>query len=657
MKKTISSLIISLLGLGYLAFAGTYELKSPNGQLLATITVEEDIRWSATYKRQTVIENVVAAMHLPNDLVLGQSPEVADTHTRTVDQMITATVPTKSSQIQDHYNELILYFAGDYEMHVRAYDNGIAYRFATTMEGEIKVLKEKMEIYFKDDVKTFFPLEEHPNFISHYERTYIEQKISEFDAGSYASLPTLFQTPTGVEVLVTESDVFDYPHSFLFATGSNWLQTRAPKAITKTQQSQSWIDRNEDILEEAEYIARTQGDRTFPWRIFAIGSDDKALLENNLVYQLARTVEIEDTSWIKPGLVAWDWWNDWNLTGVDFEAGINNTTYKYYIDFAAEYGLDYIILDEGWSASTTNILEYKEDIDVAELVEYGKDKGVDVILWVLWKPLDDNLIEALDLYQSWGVKGIKVDFMQRADQYMVNYYERVADECAKREMIVDYHGAFKPAGLRRAYPNVVSYEGLKGLEVNKWGEEITPPHNVLLPFIRMVAGPMDYTPGAMDNAHPDAFIARNSRPMSQGTRAHQVAMYALYESPLQMLADTPSNYKADPECTAFIAQFPTTWDETKALEAEVGKYVVVARRKGEQWFIGAMTDWEEREFDLDLSFAGPTKYNIQILEDGPNALKNATDYRLTEMPLESRRMRIKLSQGGGWAAILTPASR
>ncbi len=385
-----------------------------------------------------------------------------------------------------------------------------------------------------------------------------------------------------------------------------------------------------------------------------LGQKDADLLTNQLVYQLAEPQEIADTHWIRPGKVAWDWWNANNLYGVDFRAGINTQTYKYYIDFASRMGLDYIILDEGWY-KLGDLLSVVPAMNVPELVEYGRQKHVRIILWVVWKTLEDQLEQALDQFQKWGVAGIKVDFMQRSDQWMVNYYWKIAAEAAKRKMLVDFHGAYKPSGLRRAYPNVITRESVMGLEHNKWSTDVTPTHDLMLPFIRMVAGPMDYTPGAMNNAQPANFRVIFNRPMSMGTRAHQVAMYVVYESPLQMLADSPSQYLKELECARFIARIPTTWDDTIPLQAGVGQYVALARKHGNTWYLGAMTNEKARELNLDLSFLGGGKYSADILEDGINADHFGCDYRkVTRTVSKADTLKVRLAPGGGWAAILTP---
>src|SRR5699024_3303262 len=343
----------------------------------------------------------------------------------------------------------------------------------------------------------------------------------------------------------------------------------------------------------------------------------------------------------------------WNIYDGDFKAGINNQTYKYYIDFASRMGLQYIIMDDGWY-ELGDLLTESPDIDVQELVNYGKKKGVDIILWASWKTLEDQWEEAFDQFSEWGIKGLKIDFMQRDDQWMVNWYWKVAKEAAKRHMLVDFHGSYKPSGLRRTYPNVITREGVKGLENNKWSDGINPEHDVTIPFIRMAVGPMDYTPGAMINAQPENFSAVNDRPMSQGTRMHQLAMYVIYESPLQMLADSPTHYlKEKQEIRDYLSEVPVTWDETQVLEASIGEYVVIARRKGNEWFIGAMSTEEPRSFTLDLSFLNSGTYTANIYSDGINADRYVNDYSFSTQEVKaSQQLNIELAKSGGWAAII-----
>ncbi|NQV32035.1 MAG: glycoside hydrolase family 97 catalytic domain-containing protein, partial [Phycisphaeraceae bacterium] len=371
------------------------------------------------------------------------------------------------------------------------------------------------------------------------------------------------------------------------------------------------------------------------------------------VYKLSTPCKLKDTAWIKPGKVAWDWWNACNVFGVDFKSGVNTETYKYYIDFASKYGLEYIILDEGWY-KLGDLLDVVPEMDMEELFAYARKKKVGIILWVVWKTLEDQLVPALDQFEKWGAKGIKIDFMQRDDQWMVQFYERVAIETAKRHMMVDYHGSYSPKGLRRAYPNVISREGVKGLENCKWSADITPEHCVTLPFTRMVAGPMDFTPGAMINAQEKNYQAVFDRPMSMGTRCQQLAMYVIYESPLQMLSDTPTHYYREPDCMAFLSKVPSVWDETVALDARVADYALMARRSGKTWYVGAMTDGTARELTVDLSFLDKGRYKADIYQDGPNAGRYGQDFkRVKQRVTASDKLTIQLAPGGGWVACLT----
>jgi alpha-glucosidase len=559
-------------------------------------------------------------------------------------------VPLKFSNKKEKYKRIFISVSNKFGFEILLSEKSLNYRWVLNFQSPNKIADELVSFSLNHEDLVYFPKEE--SMISHYERMYLNRKVEEIESKDFCSLPVLFDKSSGLKLLFTESDLYNYPAMFLEKSGSNTFVSKFPSYILKTQAAERGADRNQIILEEADYISNFAGRRNLAWRNIIIARNDADLLTNTTVYQLSREGVQMDYSWVKPGKVAWDWWNANNITGVDFESGINNQTYQYYIDFASEYGLEYIILDEGWSKSTTNILECQADIDVPDLVKYGKEKNVGIILWTLWGPLNEKMEEVLDLYESWGVKGIKVDFMQRADQEMVEFYERTAREAAKRKLLVDFHGAFKPAGLRRAYPNVVNYEGLKGLENAKWSKLITPKHDLVLPFLRMVAGPMDYTPGAMNNAHEDYFSIRWNRPMSMGTRCHQLAMYVIYEAPLQMLCDAPSHYYKEEESTRFISQIPTCWDETIVFEAAIGSHLLMARKNGKDWYVGGMAV-EAMEFELDLSFLAEGKYEIQIMEDGINSNKNAEDYRfLVSEVSQLDKLSIKMNKAGGYAAII-----
>ena len=408
------------------------------------------------------------------------------------------------------------------------------------------------------------------------------------------------------------------------------------------------------ITKTKDYLARTKGTRVFPWRVFIMSKNDAGLIESDLVFKLAAPNKIADTKWIRPGHVAWDWWNANNIYGVDFRAGINNDTYKYYIDFASKNGIEYIILDEGWY-KLGNVLEQVSGIDVQALCKYAESKHVGVILWVVWKSFWDKMDEAVVQYEKWGVKGVKVDFMQRDDQKVVNFYLEAIKKTAEHHLLIDFHGAYKPDGIGRTWPNALTREGVKGMENDKWSRDITPEHDVTLPFTRMVAGPMDYTPGAMVNMDSANFTPNFTRPESQGTRVHQIALYVIFESPLQMLSDSPSNYMKEKESTDFIVNIPVVWDDIKVLDGKIGDYLLLARRSGKEWFAGALTDWTSRDMDMDLSFLPEGRYRMEVFQDGINADRYAGDYKHFRMDVKSGdKLKIHLAPGGGWAARISP---
>ncbi|MEQ8471278.1 MAG: glycoside hydrolase family 97 protein [Marinoscillum sp.] len=628
----------------------TLSLQSPDDELTVTIEIADKIVWSVTSASQVVIPRVEVAMLQSQERSLGINPVLKNQSRESVKKYVDVATPHKDSKIEEEYNQLTLEFKGGFSLLFRAYNDGIGYRFIDLKKKSRQVVKEVLKMEFPEGSRSLFPQEE--SMYSHNERLYLDKGLSDLSSEDFCSLPVLFKSKD-YNVLFTETALHDYPGMFLKGGEGTAVEAIFPKYVLKAIPSKDSPDRNQELVEQGDYIAQLDGAKKFPWRVFVISKDDRDLIESNLTYLMSEETVI-DTDWIKPGKVAWDWYNANNVYGVDFKSGLNTETYKYYIDFAAANKIEYVILDEGWTKSTTEILEFNPDIDVSELISYGDSQGVGIILWVLWKPLDDKLDEILETYKSWGAKGIKVDFMQRNDQYMVNSYERIAKKAAELELLVDYHGAFKPSGLRRKYPNVVNYEGVKGSENNKWSADITPEHNVTIPFIRMVAGPMDYTPGAMSNRHEIDYSISFERPMSLGTRAHQVAMYVVYEAPFQMLCESPSRYKEEQETVDFMTQIPTTWDETVVLEGKVGDYVAIARRKGAKWYIGAMTDWTAREMDLDLSFLGEGPYKVTVYQDGINADRYAEDYIIKNSEVKaSDKLNVKLASGGGFAAICT----
>lgn len=621
-----------------------FDLISPDGKILTHIKITDNIQFEVLYDSITIVEYSEISMAI-DDKLIGHNPKILKKVTNSINEVVYPEVPEKNSRINNKYNEMQLYLKGRSVINFRAYNNGFAWRFETNMKDEITVNGENLSLNLPDQSKIWFPEEE--QFFSHNERIYVYDTVNKIAPDRFCSLPALVESNNNIKVLITESDLKDYPGMWMQGTGENSLNAVFPGVALEEEQI---MDRNVKVITYADYLANTSGTRTFPWRILAIAENDADLITNQLSYLLAEPCAIEGPSWIKPGKVAWDWWNDWNVYGVDFKAGVNTETYKYYIDFASEYGIEYIIMDEGWY-ELGDLMQVVPEIDMEEILDYAESKNVGVILWVIWKTLDDQWDVAFDQFEEWGIKGIKVDFMQRDDQWMVNYYHRVAEEAANRKMLVDFHGAYKPSGLRRKFPNVITREGVAGLENVKWSKKNTPDHNVTIPFIRMVAGPMDYTPGAMINATEKNFAIRWSEPMSMGTRCHQLAMYVVYESPLQMLCDNPSNYYKEPECMEFLSVVPTVWDTTVVISASIGEYITLARKKGEEWYMGAMTNWDSREIEIDFSFLDEGDYSMDYFQDGQNADRHAADFKRVKKSVTSNeKLTVLLAPGGGWVA-------
>src|SRR5215472_4221895 len=627
-----------------LAAQSNYELRSPDNRIQVRIRTAETIQYDVLLGGRTLLENSTFSLDLEHK-ALGMQPRVIDAKERANDQIIKPAVRQKFAQIRETYKELRLSMEGGYAVVFRAYNEGVAYRLEASLGSQqVKVYAEKDNWNFPSNFVVYYPQED--SFFSHNERKYLPQFLTGISAGSLATLPAVVDAG-GAKLAIAESDVEDYPGMWLRGTTGNGLAATFPPYPLKEKLEG---DRDFKVVESADYIAVTSGTRTFPWRVIGIAEKDGDLLTNELVWLLEKPSQLQDTSWIKPGKVSWDWWNANNVSGVDFKSGINTQTYKYYIDFAARHRIPYVIFDEGWY-KLGNVLDVVPEMNMEVLTAYAKQKNVGIILWVVWKTLDDQLIPALDQYQKWGVKGIKVDFMQRSDQLVMNFYPKVCVEAAKRKMLVDFHGDQKPASMTRTWPNLISAEGVRGLEWSKWSAETEPEHNVTLPFTRMFLGPMDYTPGAMLNAQKTSFAPIFNRPMSLGTRCHQLAMYVVYEAPLQMLSDSPSNYMREPESLDFLAAVPTEWDETEVLDARIADYVVVARRNGRDWYVGAMTNWRPRELEIDFSFLPDGNFQMASYQDGVNADRIASDYKLLSTPVsKATKLKIKLAPGGGWAA-------
>jgi alpha-glucosidase len=623
----------------------SYDLKSPDNRIEVRVRTSGQLRYDVLLRGNALLENATLSLDVEHKK-LGLQPKVTSAKPRSNDQVVEPVVRQKFAKIRDHYNELRLTMDGGYAVVFRAYNEGVAYRFETTFpDKQVKVYGEEADFNFPSNFVVYYPQED--TFYSHNERKYLPQKLSEIAPMFIATLPAVVDVGNGAKLAIAESDLSDYPGLWLRGGAPQFaLHATFPAYPLKEQQTS---DRDYKVVEAADYIAVTSGTRTYPWRVLGIVDHDGDLITNELVYLLESPSKVQDTSWIKPGKVSWDWWNDWNIDGVDFHAGINTKTYEYYVDFAAKYGLPYIILDDGWY-KLGDLLTVTPDLNMEELVSYAKQKNVGLILWASWKTLDDQLIPALDQFEKWGIKGIKVDFMQRSDQIMINYFDRVCREAAKRHMLVDFHGDQKPATMTRTWPNLINTEGVRGMEWSKWSWESEPAHNVSLPFTRMFLGPLDFTPGAMRNATKQTFAPIMSQPMAMGTRCQQLAMYVVYEAPLQMLSDSPSNYMRDPEAMEFLSVVPTVWDETRVLGAKMSEYVLLARRNGSDWYVGAMTNWTPRDLEVDFSFLPDGNFTLDSYEDGVNADRNASDYKKTTRQVnKSTKLKIHLAPGGGWA--------
>jgi len=592
MKKSYACLFIFFFFITAKIFGQQYQITSPDGHLIMKIANEKSLHFSLLKNNQTIVPSVEVAMVLQQGIIPSEKDKISKAVKQQINQNIIPVVAIKNSTIKDEYNELKLQYKNHYSVVFRVYNDAFAYRFETNYPDSITVMNERFNVSLPENSSAWFAFAH--RWMNSYEHIYQKQPIDTFGENKTAQLPLLLDLNDQGKLLITESDLYDYPGLYFTGNNGNDLQSVFPPSVKtekKNDSTKNWgWDRTFVPESVYNYISHTKGTRTFPWRIFAVADKDEQLLNNEIVYKLAEPTRIQNTEWIKPGQVAWDWWNNWNVTHVDFHAGVNTETYKYYIDFASQNHIPYIIMDEGWHR-LGNMTERVPGVDVKAIADYGKQKNVGVILWCVWRTLDNQMKEAMDLFEQWGVKGIKVDFMDRDDQAVVNFYWRCAEAAAAHHLLVDYHGAHKPAGIQRTYPNVVNFEGVPGLEQDKWTDSLaTPWMAVTLPYIRMFAGPMDYTPGAMRNAQHKDFAPINDNPMSLGTRCQQLAMYVIFDAPLQMLADNPTTYEKEKESLNFITKVPTTWDETIPLDGKVGDYVALARRKGNEYFAAAMNN-------------------------------------------------------------------
>ena len=644
-----------LLILTQTGFAQKLELSSPNGRLKLIVEAGNSLSYSVIHLDKALLSSSSIDMYLKSGS-LTKNARIKKTKINRVRKDIIPEIAEKRKIIPDNYNELVIEFKSNFSLLFRAYDDGIAYRFRTSFRDSITVVNELASMVFPADHPVIFsPVVKREGadiYHTSFEEPYQTSKLSAIDSNFLIFSPLLIAPELGPKLLLTESDIEDYPGMFVSATGKSTLVGKfAPYPLEEKMTEGEFPQYI--VSKRADFIARTKGTRDFPWRIIAVAEQDNQLPGNDIVYRLASPSRIGDASWVKPGKGTDEWIIGINLFNVPFKSGINTATYKYYIDFAKRFGLDRIMLDAGWS-DYKDLFKINPALNMDEIASYAREKGIKLSMWTLALTLDKQLEPALEQFNKWGVDFIMTDFMDRDDQQMMNFYYRIATACARHRIMVMYHGAFKPAGFGRTFPNAITREGVLGSEYNIWSEKATPQHNVLLPFIRMVAGPMDYEPGILDNATQKTFRPIGDKVMASGTRCHQLAMFVVYESPIQIFSGNPSVGWQEEQFMELLGSIPTTWDETIIPDARLGEYIITARKKGNQWFIASMCNWTTRDLNLALDFLEPGNYHAKICEDGINADRYASDYVLKDTVLTNKSvLPIKMAPGGGYLLRLT----
>ena len=652
--------IATLLYIGATVSAENYLVKSPDGKIVAELNTNKSLSLQFKYNGSILLQESSIGVTLNDGMDMGKNPKVASHKLSNHKETIHAPF-YRQQNFETAYQELNLKLKNGFGIILRAYDEGVAYRFYTQRKGKTIILNETAAYQFGKDKKAWLPYTTTPEkpFAMAFQNIYHETRLDTAKQ-DLAFLPATIDCGKA-KVTILESDLEKYPGMWLKANSSEQDKEKgilraAFAPYPKEMAYYPWRHMSH-VKSTCDYIATSTGKRNYPWRIFAITEHDTQMPTNNLVYALAAPNKIGDTSWIKPGKVAWDWWNDWNLYNVDFRAGINNETYKYYIDFASKFGIEYVILDEGWAVpGKADLFQVIPEIDLEELVSYAKSKNVDLILWAGYRAFEKDMDRVCKHYAAMGIKGFKIDFMDRDDQHVVEFNRKAAETGAKYKLLIDLHGTFKPTGLQRTYPNTINFEGVHGLEELKWAESGTDQviYDVTVPFIRMVAGPMDYTQGAMNNVIMKNFHAVYTEPMSQGTRCRQLALYTIFDSPINMLCDAPTNYMKEEECTKFIASIPTVWDQTLPISGKVGEHIVMARQKDGIWYVGGLTDWNARDVEVDLSFLGKGEFNAEIFKDGINADRVGKDYKREVVRVSAdRKLKLHMAPGGGFVVKIT----
>jgi alpha-glucosidase len=630
----------------------TLQVSSPTGKILVKVWMGKQLNYRILYQNKTILEPSSIDLQLDNNRSLSGNDVIRSSSVKKVNEQIVSSVPEKRKIIPDVYNLLSVVFRQPYKVEFRVYDDGVAYRILTLFKDSIYVKNEVAEFSFPGKPSVYLPKVQKRDdadiFHTSYEEEYPLRRMDSLITGMLGYSPVVVVPESYPLIGITESDLEDYPGMFLGGTGSSKLNgvfAGFPLELKSTGGTYPELN----VAKRAPYIARTTGSRSFPWRVLLIAAEDRELPGNDIVYRLGSPSRIGDASWVVPGNLTDEWTIDINLFNVPFRAGLNTASYKYYIDFAKRFGFDRIMMDAGWS-DVNDLFKITPEINMDTLVAYAKKRDVKISMWTLSMTLDRQLEKALDQFNKWGVNFIMTDFIDRDDQKAVNFYYRIAKACAEHKIMIMYHGAFPPKGFNRTYPNAVAREGLMGSEYDRWSNRVTPGHDVILAFTRMLAGGFDYEPGMLNNA-----TIKGTRPVegvvtSAGTRCHQLSMFVVYDSPMQIFGGNPSEGMREPEFMELMASIPTTWDETIIKDAKIGKYIVTARKKGNDWYVGGMSDWTERDLTVKFDFLDGGNYKATICKDGVNADRYAADYVIQkEVQIKKdSELKIHLAPGGGF---------
>ena len=650
MKKLTLSLLIALFFFTTQA-ADTLHLSSPDKQVRVNAWCSNGLYYQVFYNNNCIVMPSLIDMQLSNGNALGRNNAVASAKTGAINTQIISPVPEKRKLIPDVYNELTVILKQPFTVIFRAYNDGIAYRIQTRLKDSIIVKSETAIFNFPQNHPVYFPQigkrEDADSFHTSFEELYPLKPLDSISNNVMAFTPVLVAPETSPRIAVTESDLLDYPGMFLKGNNNNSLHgVWAPYPLEEKVVGEGFSQKI--VSKRADFIARTAGTRSFPWRVLLIAKEDKELPSNDLVYRLASPSKLQDVSWVHPGKCTDEWTIGINLFNVPFKTGINTASYKYYIDFVKRFGFDRIMMDAGWSDSK-DLFKINPNINMDTLAAYAKEKGVKISMWTLAMTLDRQLDSALKQFDKWGVDFIMTDFIDRDDQPVVNFYERIAKACAAHKMMIMYHGAYPPKGFNRTYPNAITRESVLGSEYNIWSYKPSPDHDLILPFTRMLSGPLDYEPGILDNATKKTFRPIEEKVMSQGTRCHQLAMFVVYDSPIQIFSGNPSQGLLEPRFMELLGSLPTTWDETKIVDAKVGGYIVTARKKGDNWYIAGMSNWNERDLGIPLDFLGNGNYTMTICKDGVNADRYPSDYIINSgTATKEQTIQMHLAPGGGF---------